>query len=67
MRMSKKHFKDLAAALHSCQLEAHTPEARELWGCAVRAIATVCSAHNRGFDWDRFIRACNGETDRVKT
>lgn len=70
--MTRKHFVELAKALHAMQpfsggfhKLADWDVAMTVWSKSVRAIADVCSDSNEHFNLARFIAACENGTKKV--
>ncbi len=70
--MTRKHFIELAKALHAIRpnsLGFHKlddwGDAMILWSESVAAIATVCSDSNAHFNLARFIAACENGTKKA--
>lgn len=65
--MTRKHFVDLAEALHNIQPASPVGNndgalvaAAVIWNAAVRATGDVCDKHNDRFNRDAFVAACGG-------
>lgn len=58
--MTRRHFRALADGLAGVRPTETRGPAYDTWVASTRAVAAVCSASNGAFDWERFMRACDG-------
>ena len=56
--MSRKHYTEIARALHATRPADDRSDNYNVWWESVRAIADVCESDNSRFNRDRFISAC---------
>lgn len=55
--MTRKHYIELAAAIHEALADVETPEAEQAIKRLAREIAVICKRDNGSFDRSRFLTA----------